>query len=254
MKKHQANLIAGSLAALAVIGVMAGIFLNPASSIAEDRTVTNIIDGPAVADSTTTAAPSYDTETSASSLIDESMLPVVRDDDEYTKSFLIAYPLAIPIETANKVSINDHPWLSKLVKNGEAIISSEELKNFVSKYRTSPDFAVLMEDGVTITYLNINWKQDILIPNVPYVKAYWEGELPSGVTSERANIGDIPALREAIEDKSQWIPLDSPDKAEAVERFLKNTSTRHFEVTLQNGVTELYHIRYIDASHTEIIG
>lgn len=202
----------------------------------------------------TTSMPSYDTTPTTSSLVDESAPPIIRSDDEYTTSFLIAYPLAIPIETANQVSINDHPWLSKLVRNGEAIISSEELKEFVSKYNTSPDFAILMEDGVTTKYVNINWTQGILIPNVPYVEAYWEGELPTGVTSERVNISDIPALREAIEDKSHWIPLDNPSKAKAVEQFLKNTDKRHFEVTLQNGVVETYHIRYIDASHAEIIG
>jgi hypothetical protein len=196
---------------------------------------------------------SYQT-TADTSMVDESLPPTIVNDDEYTKSFLIAYPLAIPVETANKVSINDHPWLNKLVKNGEAIISSEELKEFVSKYNTSPDFAIVMEDGVTTRYVNINWKQDILVPNMPYVKAYWEGEPPKDVAIERIHIRDIPALREAIEDKSHWIPLDHPSKATAIEQLLENTNIRHYEVTLENGVVEAFHIRYINASHTEIIG
>jgi hypothetical protein len=200
----------------------------------------------------TTSVTSVPPESSRSEFIQDEAPPYIRDN-ENTKSFLIGYTLAIEKETANKVGINDYPWLSKIVRNGEVIISNEELREFVSKYNDNPDFAILMEDGTT-TYMNINWNQMDLAPNTPYVKAYWINELPGDAVSQRITASEVPALKEAFENKSIWIPLEDPDQVKEVENFLQNMNTRYFEAELDDGTAELYHIRYIDVSQKEISG
>jgi hypothetical protein len=177
-------------------------------------------------------------------------VPFPDDNVEGRKFFLIGYPL-VAKDTAQKVSINDYSWLKAIVENGETIVSAKEAEEFGKSFNKNSDFAVLMEDGITTKYLDIDYYSLDLIPNVAYMKAYWTQDFQSA-PSKRINIADQAWLSNAVEEKSQWIPLENEADEQALKALLEVSKVKRFEVEDSHGRTSLFEIRYIGPSQETV--
>lgn len=173
--------------------------------------------------------------------------------EDTMKYFLIGYEYGITVETANKVSIDDHPWLSPMIENGETMVTAEVAKEFFNDFRNNTDFAVQMSDGTT-KYYDVDLYNVPFAPNVPYVKAFWVNDI-GGKASEKILLSDFEQagntwLKTAIEQKSTWVPIENPEEAIAMEQFLAGKQVKSFEVEDSDGNTALYNIRYVSAGQT----
>jgi hypothetical protein len=166
------------------------------------------------------------------------------------KYFLIGYPLAIKMESANKVNIGDYPWLAGIVENGETIVTPEQAAQFYSSFKDNNFFAITLQDGTT-KYYNIDVYNIDLIPNKAYVKAYFTNDF-GGNPSKKIREADVPFLKKAIDNMDIWMPLDEPSDATALKTLLEDSKVKNFEVEMNDGKIELYNIRLIDSTQETV--
>ncbi|WP_148701822.1 hypothetical protein [Candidatus Nitrososphaera evergladensis] len=166
------------------------------------------------------------------------------------KYFLIGYPLAIKMESANKVNIGDYPWLAGIVNSGETIVTPEQAAQFLSGFKDNNFFAIALLDGTT-KYYNIDVYNIDLIPGKAYVKAYFMNDF-EGKPSKQISEADVPFLKIAIENMDIWTPLDEPSDASALKTMLDDSKVKNFEVVKNDGKIELYNIRLIDSAQETV--
>lgn len=174
--------------------------------------------------------------------------PIPLEDD--AKTFIIGYKMVIPSENMNMVSVNDFPWMADMIENGEVLVSANDGKRFIRSAGDSPDFEITMEDG-TVVYYNINYSDSFLIPKTPYVKAWGPVEVPEGEQVLDLDAGDIPSLRNAVEDYLRWVEVRGTTDDRALSELIEN-DIKYFKFLEDDGTTVYYQIRYISSSQERI--
>lgn len=174
--------------------------------------------------------------------------PATTNDE--TKFFLIGYPLAIETQDAQKISVNDYPWLRSIIENGETMVSIDDAKQFDSIKGEKGWFAISMDDGTT-KYYDIDLYSANLIPNTPYVKAYWTAESGNKLFT-KVSEAEHPWLKNVIADRNAWVAIENPQDQDALNQFFKDARMKYIEVDDANGEPVLYNLRYIDANQGSV--
>jgi len=177
--------------------------------------------------------------------------PPLLTENEITKTFLIGYELAIQPEDAHKVHVGDFIWLRNMLENGEAMVGTEEAKRFLEFSAGYFDYAVTMDDG-SVKYLDIDIYRVDLIPNTPYVKAYWTEVVPEDENLNTLDSKANPSIERAVEFKSSWVPLEDSDEAAWINNLLKSSNTKYFEIMDEKEGQKTYHLRFIDSSQERV--
>lgn len=183
----------------------------------------------------------------AASLVDDVQL----SENEITKTFLIGYELALQPETSHKIKVNDFRWAPGIVEVGEVLVSTDEGKKFLEFSGDNFDYAITSSDGTT-KYYDIDMYQIDVVPNTPYVKAYWIGEVPQGKEFGRISLSDYPSLRDAVELSSSWVPLENANDAATINDLIRDSNNKTFDVVLDDGTTEAYELRLLQSSQESV--
>lgn len=207
-----------NIAVIAGVVALMGTFLIFLSSTSEEIEISN-----------TTSIPEAESENPP--------LPV--DAPRTGVPFLIAYPLAMKPTNYHEIDVNTNSWISRAIKNGETVISEQEIKDFFSIAEDRNYFFGVKSNDVT-KYYEIEYREVPISMELHNIKAYRLEVVPD--TFIPVDMSNNSWLKKAIENEFRWIQIDNPS-ATALTQLSKNENF-NFKTVLENGHNGYYNIRY----------
>ena len=172
--------------------------------------------------------------------------------DPTSRYMLMSFPLAIDPGNAQKVGISDYTWMADVIQVGEAVLTTEQAKEYDELTLDEGYYEVVMADGTTEFY-DIDLYTHSFLPDLAYAKAYWTGDFEVA-ESMKISENDYPVLDKltAKENRARWVPLENSAELDELKKILSDTGVKNFEIQKADGTTEFYTIRYIEASQERV--